>query len=91
MSNEISLAPRLDLSAAQELLATLSTRKDSKVILDMSEVSHLGSLCLQVMIAAARAARNDGRTLIVKNTSDRVRDQMRVMGMTPETIGKGDL
>ncbi|MFK7882312.1 STAS domain-containing protein [Roseobacter sp.] len=89
MSDPITLAPRLDLSAASALMTTLKDHKDGDLTMDLSEVSHLGALCLQVMIAAATAAVAAGRSVSVVNASDRVIDQLRVMGMTPEAISRG--
>lgn len=89
MSDPITLAPRLDLPAASALMTTLKDHKDGDLIMDLSEVSHLGSLCLQVMIAAATSAVAAGRAVSVLNASDRVIDQLRVMGMTPEAIARG--
>lgn len=89
MSETIVLAPKLDLSAASELMTILRAQDAAEVEIDMSEVKHLGALCLQVLLAAAKTSRTENRTITITNTSDRVIDQMRVMGMTPETIAKG--
>lgn len=89
MSDPIVLAPKLDVAQASELFSTLRENKDAEVILDMSDVKLLGALCLQVLLSAAKTANEDGRAITLTNASDRVIDQMRLMGMTPETISKG--
>lgn len=89
MSDPITLAPRLDLSAASALMNAFKDNTGDELIMDLSEVNHLGALCLQVMISAATAATAAGRTVSVQNASDRVIDQLRVMGMTPEAISRG--
>ncbi|QJF51181.1 STAS domain-containing protein [Roseobacter ponti] len=89
MSDPLVPDARLDLSAAAGLATALRERTEPEVIVDLSEVRHLGALCLQILIAAATAARKDGRSLSLINASDRVIDQLRVMGMTPETIAGG--
>jgi len=89
MSEPIKLGAKLDLSAASVLAADLKKCKDPEVVLDLSEVRHLGALCLQVMLAAASSALSEGRKLVCLNASDRVIDQLRVMGMTPEMISEG--
>jgi chemotaxis protein CheX len=89
MADPVILEPRLDLPAASPLLTTLRARDEAEVILDFSEVKHLGALCLQVILSAATTYGEQGRTLSITNVSDRVVDQMRVMGMTPETIARG--
>lgn len=88
MSAPVQLAPRLDLPAASALLATLRSNTEPDVILDMSEVKHLGALCVQVLISAATTFAAEGRKFSLVNASDRVIDQLRVMGMTPEAIAE---
>jgi chemotaxis protein CheX len=85
----IALASRLDLPAASALLLTLKSTSAKAIVLDMSNVRHMGALCLQVILSAAATVRTEGRTLSLVNTSDQVKDQMRVMGMTPEIISRG--
>lgn len=89
MADAIQLAPKLDLAAASDLVATLKGLKDKEVVLDLCEVKHLGALCLQALLSAATSANSEGRTITLVNTSERVIDQLRVMGMTPEAISRG--
>lgn len=89
MSDTIKLGAKLDLPAASVLVTDLKKCKAQEVVLDMSDVRHLGALCLQVMIAAATSALEEGRRLVCVNASDRVIDQLRVMGVTPEMISEG--
>lgn len=89
MAEPLVLAPKLDLAAASDLMTALRSRKEAEVIIDMSDVKHLGALCLQVLLSAAQTAQAEQRRITITNTSDRVLDQMRVMGMTPETIARG--
>lgn len=89
MTEPLMLAPKLDLAAASGLMATLRDRSDDEVVLDMSEVKHLGALCLQVLLSAAVTAHQQKRKISIVNASDRVIDQMRLMGMTPEAITRG--
>ncbi|MFK7868388.1 MAG: STAS domain-containing protein [Roseobacter sp.] len=89
MSDPITLSAKLDLPAASVLAAELKKRDEQEIILDLSNVRHLGALCLQVMLSAATSALADGRRLVCVNASDRVLDQLRVMGMTPEMISEG--
>lgn len=89
MSDPIVLAPKLDLAAASALMTTLKQHDEGEVILDLSEVKHFGALCMQTIMCAANEAAAQGRSLAFINASDRVVDQMRVMGMTPETITGG--
>ena len=70
-------------------MTDLQKSASTDLSLDMSEVKHFGALCMQVIIAAATSAKANGRKLSIINPSDRVVEQMRVMGMTPETISGG--
>ncbi len=44
---------------------------------------------MQVVISAAATAQSENRKISITNVSDRVLDQMRVMGMTPESMTRG--
>jgi len=83
------LAPKLDLSAASALMTTLKALDQKDIVLDMSEVNHFGALCLQVLVASARNQSENDRKMSFINVSDRVCDQMRVMGVAPESIARG--
>lgn len=89
MTEPVHLNPKLDLAAASDLKTTLSDRKDDEVILDFSEVKHIGALCLQVLLSAATTFNAENRRISIVNASERVVDQLRVMGMTPEMIARG--
>ncbi len=82
---------KLDLPAAGALHAALRAADPATVCVDMSQVTHLGALCVQVLMVAARSRIAAGGGLSMINTTDRVLDQLRLMGLTPETIAKGGL
>lgn len=89
MSDTVMLAPKLDLPAASALLIEMKKQTDAELVLDMSEVKHLGALCVQVLFAAATSAIAEGRKISLINPSDRVIDQLRLMGMSTEIISRG--
>ena len=89
MSDTVTLDAKLDLSAAAQLATMLKENKSNEVVLDFEKVTHLGALCVQVFLAAAKTAAAEDRTISIVNVSDRVIDQLRVMGLTPETIARG--
>ena len=62
---------------------------DRDITLDLSKVTYFGALCLQVVIAAATAVRAAGHNVSLVNASDRVVEQLRVMGQSPESIAEG--
>jgi len=89
MDKPLTLPAKLDISAVAGLHADLVARKDQTVELDLSDVTHFGALCLQVIIAAARKANSTGKSLCLRNANDRVLAQLLAMGVTPETIMEG--
>lgn len=80
---------KLDVTAAPGLHAALLDRKDQDVQIDMTDVTLIGALCLQTLIAAARSAHEGHHDFQISNTSDLVLAQMAAMGMTPEQIAEG--
>lgn len=89
MADAIVLPPRLDLSVVTKLYADLKDRAQQDVVLDLAEVTHLGALGLQLLIASARQAQETGKALSLDNVNDHVLDQMRLLGTCPETILEG--
>ena len=89
MPEPLSLDPKLDLSAAPALHATLLSRVNDDLVLDATRVTHMGALCTQILIAFARAVRDVGKQMSLINVNDRVLGQLRAMGLTPERIAEG--
>ena len=80
---------RLNVATVKSFHADLLARKGQDIVCDLSAVTQLGALALQALIAAGRNARAEGKTLKLINTPDRVLEQLRTMGMSPETIMEG--
>jgi chemotaxis protein CheX len=59
----VTLDRRLDLTAAGPLRARFLALRGKAVRVDAGEVALLGGLCLQILLAAAAAWRDDGRPL----------------------------
>ena len=89
MGETIVLPPRLDLSSVTALHTDLCANADQDLTLDLGQVSYLGALGLQLMIAAARNAKETGTTLSLRNINDSIVAQMRLLGANPETIMEG--
>lgn len=88
MSTALKLPPKLDLSAATQLVSDLRAIEGDMHI-DASEVTHMGSLCLQALIAAARHANASDNIFEISNFTQRALDQLSVMGVTPENLMEG--
>ena len=89
MADPLRPTGKLDVTAVAGLHADLMARQGQDVTIDMSGVSLLGALCLQTLIAGARATRQAGNSFDLINTGDLILAQMASMGMSPETISEG--
>ncbi len=90
MAEALKLPARMDLSAAQNLVNTLSkTDLAAGVQLDATDVKHLGALCAQAILSASQAAKDAGGRLEISNMNDRVEKQLAVMGLSKEML-EGD-
>lgn len=76
----LSLAPILDLQAAEPLRAELMVLRGRALSIDASQVSRLGGLCLQVLIAARKTWVEDGLPLSVDEPSDAFTEQLASFG-----------
>ncbi|MEM8577220.1 MAG: STAS domain-containing protein [Pseudomonadota bacterium] len=87
----IPLPDRLDLSTAPDLAREiLKHPADRNLVLDASRVSHLGTLGVQVLIAAARRSRAAGAGMEVKGLSGRAGTQLAALGLTLNTITEAE-
>ncbi len=78
----ITLAPRLDLSQAVPLATALQGHADGDLAVDASAVTHLGALGLQVLAAAARTWRAGGHRFIISPRSEAFDEALGLFGVT---------
>lgn len=76
----IVLADRLDTTAARALAGALRDRIGQDLHLDASAVTHLGGLCLQVLLAAGYDWRATPHRLQIAPRSDAFDDALRLFG-----------
>lgn len=88
MAETYSLPPKLDLPAAGPLTADLLARMSADLTLDAAQVTQIGALCTQVIASAAVSFAAAGHSLTLINTTDRVIEQLRNLGFTPETLAE---
>ncbi|MEI4485934.1 STAS domain-containing protein [Frigidibacter sp. MR17.14] len=81
MSAVFPLPPRLDFNAVQPLAAALRDRSSADLALDVSGVTHLGALCLQVLLAAAQSWRTQGRRLTLTGDSPALDEALELFGI----------
>lgn len=91
MADTMMLEGKLDVSTVPALHAALLKRADQDVVLDLSEVTHIGALCVQTCLAAARHAQEAGTSFRLTNVPDGVLAQLSCMGFSPETLSEGRL
>lgn len=91
MTEPLTPQGKLDLSALPDFHASLLACSGADTVLDMTNVTQLGALCMQSCLAAARAADAAGQKFEIINVSDVVVAQLGCMGFTPETLAKGAL
>lgn len=89
MNKPIVLQPKLDLPAAGPLTKSILDLGDGDIVLDAKDVSQIGALCIQVMLAAATSAKKAGHALSLINANDRILEQISYFGLTPESIAEG--
>ncbi|UWQ05790.1 STAS domain-containing protein [Aliiroseovarius crassostreae] len=80
------LAPKLDLRAAAPLKDAILELRGQDLTLDAVGVTHLGTLGLQVIRAAAKTWAADGKSLDLINASNECEDQMTLLGFSSKTI-----
>lgn len=76
----VSLAPTLDLQAAEPLRAELMALRGRPLVVDGSQVARLGGLCLQVLLSARRTWAEDGLALSLDKPSQAFVDQVAAFG-----------
>lgn len=78
----LTLPAVLDVTAAGALRDDLIARRGADLDIDASAVTRFGGLCLQVLLAAAAAWRDDGRILTLAG-SDAFLRSLRLFGAEP--------
>lgn len=86
MSAPIKLAARLDMAAAQQLKDTLLSQDDGDLELDASELTHLGGLSFQVILAAIQRATSTGHALKITSASDEMREAFLLLGLPKDNL-----
>jgi len=87
MTAAFALPARLDLSTAPQLARDLLARPaDQDLVLDASAVSHLGTLGVQVLIAATRRAQAAGAQIHITDLPARAQTQLEALGLTLHSL-----
>lgn len=90
MPDPIVMEPRMDLSTVELFVQSmLMQATEGRIVLDGSNVTHMGALCAQAIISAARTVGDAGGSLEITDLSDRASQQLKCMGLTPEILAEG--
>lgn len=81
----VTLAERLDLPQAVPLADQLRGAAGD-LTLDAAAVTHLGGLCLQVLLAARQSCRKQGRALTLSAPSEAMLRALADFGLTPDSF-----
>ena len=89
-SPKLILPQTLDLTRADALHSAVQAAlaQDGDVCLDGSDVAHISTACLQVLVATAAAARGQGRGFVLDAPSDVLRGAARDLGLA-DILGLG--
>ncbi|WBU58166.1 STAS domain-containing protein [Paracoccus sediminicola] len=87
MTDALTLPERLDLTAAKPLARDLAAMTGA-IRLDASGVTHLGGLCLQVLLGAARGCRASGRGFSITDRSPDFDAALALFGVDLELLAE---
>ncbi|WP_457647453.1 STAS domain-containing protein [Profundibacter sp.] len=86
MTAVITLQERLDFGAVTPLKTNILGHAGQDLEIDASQVAHMGTLCLQVLIAAANDWKQAGKTFRIISPSETCKTQLALHGFSPDTI-----
>jgi len=82
----LNLAAVLDLNEASTLRSKLMDMRGSNVAIDASGVERLGTLCVQVLLSAARTWNEDKLSFTFTKVSEVFQRTMQVIGVDIEHL-----
>lgn len=78
----LALDPMLDVTHAATLAGLLLGLRGKDIIVDASEVQHLGAQCGQILVSAKRTWNSDGRAIRLEKASAEFIENIRLLGLT---------
>lgn len=90
MSAHVLLHDRLDYQSVAPLLNELKSISDDELVIDASNVRHLGTLPLQVILSCIKTRTEHGQTTRLANASDSCVDILGLFGFSPETLTQSE-
>jgi len=86
MTAAITLQERLDFNAAPDLKAEIIGQLGHNLEIDASKVTHMGTLCLQILIAASNEWVKNGHNFNLTSPSDICVTQLSLHGFSTDTL-----
>lgn len=90
MEGSLTLAACLDGMATERLASELMRRRGHSLTLDAGQVTFLGALALQLLIAAREQWQADGKPLVISAPSAAFLEGVALLGGSPEALGTGE-
>ncbi|HHX90393.1 MAG TPA: STAS domain-containing protein [Paracoccus sp.] len=87
MKGSLKLAACLDTLATRRLAADLASQRGHSLTLDAADVTFLGTLPLQLLLAAHRQWRMDGKSFRIADPSAAFLDGTALLGSNPAALG----
>lgn len=85
----VTLDRKLDFRAAPALAEALLAAQGQDVELDAAATTQIGTQSLQIILAAAKSAARDQRSLKLANVAPSVEDQLRQLGFQLADVEAG--
>lgn len=90
MNGKLILAACLDSLETESLASELAPQRGHSLTLDAGQVTFLGALALQLLIAAHRQWNADGKAFEIMNPSDEFIDGIALLGGSGADLGISD-
>lgn len=82
LSADLKLSDTLDLAAAPSLAVSLLALRGRDVMVDASDVRHLGAPCAQVLVSAITTWRVESRSITFRDPTFAFSDGGRLLGLS---------
>lgn len=86
MAKQVSLGSKLDTASTAALRDEILSAEGEDLILDGSQVEQIGGLTLELLISVGALWRQAGQSVTLNNPSDQLVDDLKRLGLTPDTV-----
>ena len=88
MTKEITLPARMDFAVLDALYAEIKEARGEDVTLDGSQIKHLGSCGLQLLLSAWKSWDQDGHNFHVIRPSEKFSEHLKLLGLNKDFFAK---